>query len=195
MKIIGITNRHLCRNDFFSQIEYICEKKNLYALILREKDLDDKTYAEYVIKCNDICKKYKVLFFINTNIDIAKKLNIKNIQLSFTDFMKNKDNLNEFDNIGISVHSLEEAKIAEDDFRKLEDWKKRTIFLIVGHIFKTESKKGLQPRGTDFLKNICNNVSLPIFAIGGINDNTIKQLAGINISGICMMSAMMQKQR
>ena len=45
MKTVCITNRLLCKNDFFEQIEYIC-KQNLYALILREKDLDDKTYED-----------------------------------------------------------------------------------------------------------------------------------------------------
>ena len=54
MKIIGVTNRLLCENNFFEQIENIC-KENLYALILREKDLDNKTYEEFAIKCNDIC--------------------------------------------------------------------------------------------------------------------------------------------
>ena len=42
MEIIGITNRLLCENNFFEQIELIC-KENFYGLILREKDLDDET--------------------------------------------------------------------------------------------------------------------------------------------------------
>lgn len=110
MKIIGITNRKICQTDFFSQIEYICEKKSLYALILREKDLNDKDYEEYAVKCNEICKRHNVLFFVNSKIDIAIKLNINNIQLSFNDFMANKDKLNTFENIGVSVHSLQEAE-------------------------------------------------------------------------------------
>ena len=221
MKTVCITNRLLCRNDFFEQIEYIC-KQNLYALVLREKDLDDKTYEEFAVKCNDICKKNNVLFFINTKINIAKKLNIKNIQVSFKDFFNNKDILNSFDTVAVSVHSLEEAKMAED-------WKKETtmynvqcrmynkrqlqtqqtdchddksprndslnLFLIAGHIFETDCKKGLEPRGIEFLKEICANVEIPVFAIGGINQTTIKQLKGINIEGVCLMSALMKKSQ
>ncbi len=194
MKIIAITNRHLCREDFFLQIENICRKENLYALILREKDLTDKNYTEYAVKCNNICKKYNVLFFINSKINIAEKLSISNIQISFTDFLKNKNKLNNFDHIAVSVHSLEEAKIIENNKLSAHLLSNPfTLSLIVGHIFKTNSKKDIPPRGIDFLKEICDNVSLPVFAIGGINCKTIDQLKGLNIEGVCMMSELMQK--
>ena len=130
MKIIGITNRLLCENDFFEQIENIC-KENLYGLILREKDLNDKTYEEFAIKCNNICKKYNVLFFINTKINVAKKLKIKNIQVSFKDFLTNRDVLNSFDNVAISIHSLSEAIVVEKFFEQT----KQNVFIIAGHIF------------------------------------------------------------
>lgn len=190
MKIIGVTNRLLCRNDFFEQIEYIC-KQNLYALILREKDLDDKTYEEFAVKCNDICTKNNVLFFINTKINIAQKLKIKNVQVSFEDFITNKETLNSFDTVAVSVHSLSEALTVQ----KFVEETSQNIFLIAGHIFETDCKKGLQPRGIEFLKEICANVEIPVFAIGGINQNTIKQLKGINIEGVCLMSELMKKSQ
>ena len=194
MKTICVTNRLLCKNDFFKQIQNVC-KQNLYALILREKDLDDKTYEEFAVKCNDICKENNVLFFINTKINVAKKLKTKNIQVSFKDFLNNKDILSSFDNVAVSVHSLEEAKMAEDwKSRRLEDRKiRKNLFLIAGHIFETDCKKGLEPRGTDFLKEICDNIKLPVFAIGGINETTVKQLQNINIEGVCLMSDLMKK--
>jgi len=197
MKIIGITNRLLCKNDFFEQIELIC-KQNIYALILREKDLDNKNYERLFIDCRKICRKYNIPLFVNSKIDVAIKLNCKNIQISFKDFLDNKDKLNLFDNIGISVHSLNEATVVEDwKIGRLEDWKKRriekNIFLIVGHIFETDCKKGLNPRGTEFLKNICDSVNLQIFAIGGITEQTINQLKNIKMEGICVMSSLMKK--
>ena len=188
MKIIGITNRLLCKNDFFEQIKLIC-KENLYALILREKDLDDKTYEEFAVKCNDICKENNVLFFINTKINIAQKLNIKNIQVSFEDFVTKKEVLNSFDIVAVSIHSLSEALTIQ----KFVEETNQNIFLIAGHIFETDCKKGLEPRGIEFLKEICANVEIPVFAIGGINKDTIKQLKGINIEGVCSMSELMIK--
>ena len=188
MKIICVTDRLLCKNNFFEQIEFIC-KRNIYGLILREKDLDDNTYEEFAVKCNNICKKNNVLFFINTKINIAQKLKIKNIQLSFKDFSDNKKILNSFDNIAVSVHSLSEALTIQ----KLVEEIPQNIFIIAGHIFKTDCKKGIQPRGTEFLKEICNNINIPVFAIGGINKKTIHQLKNTNIEGVCLMSALMKK--
>ena len=190
MKTICITNRLLCKNDFFEQIEYIC-KQNLYALILREKDLDDKTYEEFAVKCNDICTKNNVLFFINTKINIAQKLKIKNVQVSFEDFITNKETLNSFDTVAVSIHSLSEALTVQ----KFVEETNQNIFLIAGHIFETDCKKGLEPRGIEFLKEICANVEIPVFAIGGINQTTIKQLKGINIEGVCLMSELMKKSQ
>ena len=190
MKTVCITNRLLCKNDFFEQIEYIC-KQNLYALILREKDLDDKTYEEFAVKCNDICTKNNVLFFINTKINIAQKLKIKNVQVSFENFVNNKESLNSFDTVAVSVHSLREALTVQ----KFVEETSQNIFLIAGHIFETDCKKGLEPRGIEFLKEICANVEIPVFAIGGINQNTIKQLKGINIEGVCLMSELMKKSQ
>ena len=170
MKTICITNRLLCENDFFEQIENIC-KQNLYALILREKDLDDITYEEFACKCNNICTKNNVLFFINTKTNIAQKLKIKNIQVSFEYFVNNKESLNSFDNIAVSIHSLSEALTVQ----KFVEETPQNIFIIAGHIFETDCKKGLDPRGVEFLKEICANVEIPVFAIGGINEKTIKQ--------------------
>ena len=188
MKIICVTNRLLCNNNFFEQIEKIC-KQSPFAIILREKDLDDKSYEKLFIECNKICKKYNINLYINSKINVATKLNCKNIQLSFTDFLNNPNKLNLFDNIAVSIHSLSEALIVQ----KIIEETKQNIFLIAGHIFETDCKKGLQPRGINFLKEICDNVDLPVFAIGGINENTIKQLQNINIAGICLMSTLMKK--
>ena len=188
MKTICITNRLLCKNDFFEQIKLVC-KENLYALILREKDLDDKTYEEFAIKCNDICNENNVLFFINTKISIAQKLKIKNIQISFEDFVTNKEILNSFDIVAVSVHSLSESLTVQ----KFVEETPQNIFLIAGHIFETDCKKGLDPKGIEFLKEICANVEIPVFALGGINEKTIKQLKDVDIEGVCLMSALMKK--
>ena len=188
MKKICVTNRMLCKNNFFEQIEKVC-KQEVYAIILREKDLDDESYENLFINCKNICKKYNIPLFINSKISVAIKLNCKNIQLPFTDFLNNPDKLNLFDNIAVSIHSLSEALTVE----KVVEQTNQNIFLITGHIFETDCKKGLAPRGTEFLKEICDNVEIPVFAIGGINDKTIKQLKDIKLEGVCLMSAFMLK--
>ena len=188
MKKICVTNRLLCKNNFLEQIEKIC-KERVYAIILREKDLDDKSYEKLFVDCEKICKRYNVTLFINSKMAVATKLNCKNIQLSYTDFSNNQDKLNLFDNIAVSIHSLSEATIVDKYF----EYTKKNVFIIAGHIFETDCKKGLNPKGIEFLKEICDNIKISVFAIGGINDNNIKQLQGIKIEGVCLMSDFMKR--
>ena len=41
-------------------------------------------------------------------------------------------------------------------------------YVTAGHIFTTDCKKGLPPRGLDFLKNVCDAVTIPVYGIVGI---------------------------
>lgn len=41
-------------------------------------------------------------------------------------------------------------------------------YLTAGHIYATDCKRGLPPRGLGFLKEVCREVSIPVYGIGGI---------------------------
>ena len=85
--------------------------------------------------------------------------------------------------IGTSIHSVEDAVFAESH---------GADYITAGHIFTTDCKKGLPGRGVDWLKSICNAVSIPVYAIGGISDANVSLLSDGNIAGYCMMSASMK---
>ena len=85
--------------------------------------------------------------------------------------------------IGTSVHSVEDAIFAELH---------GADYITAGHIFATDCKKGLPGRGIEWLNSICNAVSIPVYAIGGISDANVSMLSDCNIAGYCMMSASMQ---
>lgn len=176
--IICVTQKKLCKDNFFQRIDSIASAKP-NAIILREKDCTEKEYLELAKKCYDICKKYDVNLIINTFYNVAKNLNLP-VQISFPESQK----YSHFPiNTGISVHSVEEAIEAE---------KKEANFLIAGHIFPTLCKPGLPPRGTNFLSEICNNVSCPVLGIGGIDENNALDIAKTGASGFCVMSSLME---
>ena len=60
-----------------------------------------------------------------------------------------------------------------------------------GHIFATDCKKGVPPRGLDFLKAVCSSVNIPVYAIGGINGDNINSVLNAGASGACIMSGLM----
>lgn len=85
--------------------------------------------------------------------------------------------------IGTSIHSVEDAIFAESH---------GADYITAGHIFTTDCKKGLPGRGMEWLKTVCDAVSIPVYAIGGISDANAGELSDCGISGYCMMSASMQ---
>ena len=95
------------------------------------------------------------------------------------------ENPGDFLAVGCSVHSVEEAKEAQ---------KLGATYLTAGLIYTTDCKKGLPPRGLDFLREICNAVTIPVYAIGGIHAGTrqIQEVMDCGASGACIMSEMMR---
>ncbi|HJE03172.1 thiamine phosphate synthase [Aliarcobacter thereius] len=182
--IVFVTSRNLCKDDFLNRIEKLCSS-NPDILILREKDMDFGSYLFLAKKVKDICKKYEISFYINSKIDVAKKLGIKNIQIGFDDFLKYKRSLEDFENIIVSIHSLDEVKTLQNENIK---------YIIAGHIFETACKKGLEPRGLEFLKELCKNSQIPILGIGGIDKNNYKQVLENGAKGFCIMSEIMQTE-
>lgn len=181
--LIVVTNRKLCPGDFLQRIKLLVEGKTKpTAIILREKDLSLEEYEALTLKVLEICHRFDVPLIVNQYISVAAKLKLPGIQLSMDDFRKNKDGLKAFTNIGASVHSVSEAVEAET---------LGATYLIAGHIFPTDCKKGVPPRGLGFLEEVCAAVSIPVFAIGGIKETNINEILAAGATGACIMSKAM----
>lgn len=183
-KVICVSARKHSR-DFFNSVEMIA-RSDVDSIILREKDLSEDEYFLLAAEVKKICDKYGKKLIIHNFIDVAKKLGIKNIQLPFSKFISLNNLHDDFESIGTSVHSVGDAVRAE---------KAGADYIIAGHIFATDCKKGLAPRGIEFLKDVCNSVKIPVFAIGGIDNNSVAEIRNVNcdnFSGVCVMSALMK---
>ena len=65
-------------------------------------------------------------------------------------------------------------------------------YITAGHIFATDCKKGLPPRGLGFLKDICRRVDIPVYAIGGITEENMVSALEAGAEGVCIMSGLMK---
>lgn len=182
MKVVCITNRLLCGGDFMSHIKKIMDTNLVESVYLREKDLSQLEYRsllESILKVgNGTVKVFGVKY-----VDVTRGLGVKSIHLSYSDFLKSYEGLNSFDDVSVSVHSLDEAVKCET---------LGATRLVTGHIFNTESKKGLPPRGLDYLESVCKGVSIPVYAIGGVTSMNAKSIIERGASGICLMSSLMR---
>ncbi|HZG71587.1 MAG TPA: thiamine phosphate synthase [Chondromyces sp.] len=179
--LIFVTNRKLCQDNFLHRIDQLA-KGGPYAIMLREKDLDLAEYEELAVKVKEICDVYGVPFIINQNIRVAAKLKLTAIHLSMPDLRRYSHEVQSFTHVGASVHSVSEAAEAEQ---------LGASYIIAGHIFPTNSKKGVPPRGLSFLKKVCDAVTIPVFAIGGITKEKAPAIIKTGAKGMCIMSEAM----
>ena len=182
--IICITNRKLC-NDFLAQIEKIAKAKPS-AIVLREKDLQEEEYISLYNKVNKIASKYNVPVIINSYYNVAISLGVKAVHIPLN-ILKNlsEETKNKFSIIGTSCHSVEDAIFAK---------KLGCKYIFAGHIFATDCKKGLEPRGLEFLQNVAKSTNLPVYAIGGINKDNCNLTLQNGAKGYCIMSGLMQAE-
>lgn len=177
--IYFVTNRHLNKRSYYRIIEEACQSGVDY-LILREKNLDYKEYSEIPEKVKLITDKYKVPLIVNGNIEVCRRLEAYGYHCGYREFME-LGKLYSYQ--GVSVHSIEEA---------IEASQAGANYILVGHIYKTKSKEGLEPRGLDFLDQIRKAVSTKVVAIGGINHKNINEVRSLKIHGIALMSYIME---
>ncbi|GAA0731891.1 hypothetical protein GCM10008906_00860 [Clostridium oceanicum] len=111
---------------------------------------------------------------------MAKEINADGFHTNFENFINKNIEFNGL--IGVSVHSLEEAVLAE---------KNGASYLLASHIYKTDCKKGLKPRGLDFIKSIRENTFIPLIGLGGINDENLEDVILKGADGIAVMSYIM----
>ena len=91
--------------------------------------------------------------------------------------------MTDFESVSTSIHKPEEALKAQE---------LGADFVFAGHVFATDCKKGLPPRGLDFLRGVVGAVDIPVYGIGGINEKNIKQIMECGAAGGCMMSGFMK---
>lgn len=185
-KIICITNRHLADGDFCTRLEDILKGSSKPDfLILREKDMKEEEYKSLAVKVMGLCKESGVTCILHTFKDTALNLGADGIHLTFTGFKEmHVKERKKFKITGVSVHSKEEAVAAQ---------KMGASYITVGHIFKTDCKKDLEPRGLGFLEEVCREVTIPVYAVGGINRENAADCIRAGASGVCMMSGFMKQ--
>ena len=149
---------------------------------LREKNLDEENFLNEALEIQKLCRKYNILFVVNDNVEIARKINADGVHVGQSDMeavnvraMLGNDKI-----LGVSVQTVEQALLAE---------KQGADYLGVGAVFPTGSKADADDVSYETLKAICEAVSIPVVAIGGISASNVSALKDSGISGIAVISA------
>lgn len=186
-KLLAVTNRKLCAGSLPEQLEIICSSEHKPdAVILREKDLAAAEYNQLAQEAAKICAAYHVQLILHSFWKTAMELDRKNIHLPLAVLQTNEFQRyrNKFQLIGASIHSMEEAQQAAV---------LGADYLTAGNIYVTSCKVGLPGRGLVWLSEICKEINLPVYAIGGISlsGEQFDDLQKSGAAGACIMSEFM----
>ena len=149
---------------------------------LREKELDQAHFLEEAIQIKELCKRYQVPFVINDNVDIALEMDADGVHVGQSDMEAGdvRAKLGPDKIIGVSAQTVEQAVLAQQ---------RGADYLGVGAVFHTGSKADAEDGSHETLKAICQAVTIPVIAIGGISRQNVLELSGSGICGIAVISA------
>lgn len=183
MKLYGVTDRSwLGARTLYEQVEAAI-KGGATIIQLREKKMPEEEFLQEARELKMLCNAYKIPFIINDNISVALAMDADGVHLGQGDMelKQAREILGPDKIIGVSAHNVEEAVQAE---------KNGADYLGAGAVFSTASKADVTSLSMETLKEICEAVSIPVVAIGGISEENMDQLKGTGISGVAVISAL-----
>ncbi|SPP99860.1 putative thiamine-phosphate synthase [Candidatus Sulfobium mesophilum] len=158
------------------------------AVQLREKDIGVRELLGMAYSLREITKRYKARLFINGRVDVAMAVGAEGVHLGISDIpvhaarkAAGNDML-----IGASAHSVAEAKRAEQE---------GADFVTFGPVYKTPSKLQYgKPVGVQAIERVKEEVSIPVFAIGGINRERVGEALKAGAYGVALISAILASE-
>lgn len=182
LQLYAITDRHWLNGRSLYKVVKESLDGGVTFLQLREKQLDEDHFLAEAKELQGLCSEYNVPFIINDNVEIALAINADGVHIGQSDMeMKEaREKLGPDKIIGVSAHTKEEALLAQAQ---------GADYLGVGAVFPTSSKDDAESVSYETLKAICEVVSIPVVAIGGITRENLHQLSGSGVSGISVISA------
>lgn len=154
-------------------------------LQLREKDKSTREYIALAEKVHALAKRHNVPLIIDDRVDVALAIDAEGVHVGQSDMPVDiaRKLMGEDKIVGATAKTVEQA---------LEAYNKGADYLGVGAIYPTTTKVVTVLTATDTLSDICKAVPIPVNAIGGLNTDNLDILKGIDISGICVVSAIMK---
>ena len=187
-RLYAVTDRSWAkdREDFFRQIEAVMDG-GAGIVQLREKNLDPGQLAEDARRFADLCRSRGVLGIINDDPDTALAVQADGVHVGQSDMeaCRARDLLGPGRIVGVSVHTVEQALRAQAA---------GADYLGVGAVFPTGTKADAAPVSRETIRAITDAVEVPVVAIGGVNRENIRELKGLGLAGVAVVSALFARK-
>lgn len=184
LDFILITDRKVCGKKLTDIIKQAIEG-GVGTVQLREKDLCTRDLYSLAKEIREITERKGASLIINDRVDIAIAVDADGVHLGWQSLeigmvrkMIGQDKI-----IGFSAHSLKEAERAENS---------GADYVTISPIFDTVNKDYfIKPLGVDEIGKIKEQISIPLIALGGINENNVNEVLKNGADGIAVISAIL----
>ncbi|OLR56773.1 thiamine-phosphate diphosphorylase [Hornefia porci] len=180
--LYAVTDRHWTGRETLRQQVEAALRGGVTFVQLREKNMEHDAFRKEALEIRDLCRACGVPFVLDDDVALAMEVDADGIHVGQSDMeagdvraLIGPDRI-----LGVSACTVEEAVRAEQ---------RGADYLGVGAVFPTGSKDDARPVTHETLRKICEAVTIPVIAIGGITEQNVMELAGSGICGVAVISA------
>lgn len=179
-RLYAITDRNLIQSSLGEDIA-AAVKGGAGLIQLREKNVTEDEYIAYAREALAVCRSLGAKLIINDSVSVCAAAGADGVHLGQgdTDPKEARRILGGNAIIGVTAKTVEQAQRAETD---------GADYLGSGAVFGTSTKADAVKMDIETLREIAATVSIPVYAIGGINAENISQLRGSGIYGAAVVS-------
>jgi len=183
-----ITDRRQCESRGLVSAVTEALRGGVRAVQLREKDLSTRERYRLAEELRAVTSDFNALLLINGDAALARAVKADGVHLPQDGLPVHacRRVLGPHMLIGVSTHSLAEAKDAEV---------RGADFITFGPVYHTPSKAQYgAPVGIDSLRSVCRITKLPVFGLGGISCSQIEEVMAAGAGGVALISAILAAQ-
>lgn len=187
LRLYLVTNRYQdSLENFLEKVETAC-RSGVTIIQLREKNLTTNQYYQLAKQVKEITDAYQVPLIIDDRLDVCLAVDAAGLHIGDDELP-----------VSVARKVLGPEKIlgvtAKTVKRALEAETSGADYLGTGAIFPTTTKENAPITLISTLKTICQTVSIPVVAIGGLTSENIDQLIGTGIAGVAVVRDLMQAE-
>ena len=185
MLLYAVTDRSWLGNRTLAEQVEDTLKGGATFIQLREKELDFDDFVKEARAIKTLTDAYKIPFVINDAVEVALAVDADGVHVGQDDMAAGELRKRIGDKIiGVSADTVELALKAEAD---------GADYIGVGAIYATATKTDAEVVPFETIAAICQAVTIPVVAIGGLNETNIHNLAGTGVDGVALVSAIFAK--
>lgn len=186
LKLYLVTDRRWNPDGILDDVK-IALDNGVTCIQIREKELNHDDFLKLSVEMKKLTNERKVPFIINDDVQIAVESDADGLHIGQGDMAASeaREKIGKDKILGVSVSTVEEALKAESE---------GADYLGVGAMFTTSTKDDAESVKPYELKEIVESVSIPVVAIGGIDENNILELDRTGVYGVAVISSILGRK-